>query len=67
MQIEQKPKDYRAQPLSGEPVFLPGAGRRLALWAGVFCFCVGVSVIIDTLFGPAIRSAAKAIAAAIFN
>lgn len=33
MQIEQKPKDYRAQPLSGEPVFLPGGIKRLGFFA----------------------------------
>jgi len=33
MQIEQHPRDYRAKPLKGEPVFQPGGLKRLAGFA----------------------------------
>lgn len=67
MQIDQDRRDYRAQPVKNEPIFVAGAGQKLATWIAVFCFCIGVAVVIETLFGPAIRSAAKAITAAIFS
>lgn len=33
MQIEQNPRDYRAKPVKGEPIFLPGGLMRLAGFA----------------------------------
>jgi hypothetical protein len=33
MQIEQNPRDYRAKPVKGEPIFQPGGLRRFGLWA----------------------------------
>jgi hypothetical protein len=33
MQIEQNPRDYRAKPVRGEPIFHPGGLKRLAGFA----------------------------------
>ena len=33
MQIEQNPRDYRAKPVKGEPVFQQGGLKRLAGFA----------------------------------
>lgn len=31
MQIDLEPRDYRAEPVKGEPVFVPGALRKAGL------------------------------------
>lgn len=43
--IDLDPKDYRAQPLKGEPVFARGGLLRLAVVAGFFAFMAGVTMI----------------------
>lgn len=50
-EIDLEPKDYRAKPVKGEPVFVPGAGRRVLVWCTVFALCIGVGVIVQFLFG----------------
>lgn len=50
-QIDLEPKEYKAQPIKGEPMFQPGAGKRVAAWVAVFCFMLGLSFIVRFLFG----------------
>lgn len=43
-QIDQKPHEYRAEPLKGEPVFAPGAGRKVLIAVVVLLIGLAVSV-----------------------
>lgn len=37
-ELDLEPKDYRAQPLKGEPVFASGGLKRLGIYLGFVAF-----------------------------
>lgn len=52
-QIDQDPRDYRADPIKGEPVFVRGGVDRVVYAAGIF-FILGLAAIVFVaIFGPA--------------
>lgn len=46
-EIDLDPKDYRAAPLKGEPVFARGGLLRLAVVAGFFLLMVAITLAIS--------------------
>ena len=53
--IDQDPRDYRAEPLKGEPVFRPGGLRILLAFFVVIGFGVFVAVAVRLTAGPFIQ------------
>ena len=51
--IDLDPKDYRAQPLKGEPVFARGGLLRLAIVAGFFLLMIGITFAIRVPYSAA--------------
>lgn len=52
MQIEQNPRDYRAKPVKGEPVFQPGGLRRLGLWTLGMAISLAIAIPLYFIFTP---------------
>lgn len=48
-QIDLEPKDYRAQPLKGERVFVTGGLRRLAIVVAWLVFGISMALIVSPI------------------
>jgi hypothetical protein len=51
-QIDQEPRDYRAKPVKGEPIFQPGGLRRLGLWVLGLAISLAISIPLYLFFYP---------------
>lgn len=49
-EIDLEPKDYRAEPLKGEPVFAPGGLLRLGVYAGVVALGLVIAIIASPIY-----------------
>lgn len=52
MQIDQNPREYRAKPLKGEPVFAPGGLRRFGMWGLGLAISLSISIPLYLVFSP---------------
>lgn len=66
-QIDQDPRDYRAAPVKGEPVFAPGGLNKFVYSAGLFLILGVAAIIFAMLFGPLATWFADNVTAWIFN
>lgn len=51
-QIDQNPRDYRANAVKGEPVFQPGGLRRLGLWMLGLATSLAIAIPLYLIFTP---------------
>lgn len=51
-QIDLEPKDYRAAPVRGEPIFMPGAGKRALTWCITMVIAYAVCFVVQIVMSP---------------
>lgn len=66
-QIDLEPKDYRAEPVKGEPVFVPGAGRRALVWSTTLVLLIALGIGFRAVVAPVLEPMVRSIVSVFFN